>query len=228
MKNKSVLGLITARGGSKGLPRKNILHVGGRPLIAWTIEAAKDSEAINRFVLSSDDDEIITAAEAWGCEVPFRRPPELANDKTSSMDVVLHALEKLPGYEYVVLLQPTSPLRTSTDIDEAFALMNTCGASSCVSVCEAEQSPYWMYKLQANNKLTNLLPPLNGISRRQDLPPVFVLNGAIYIARTDKLLQSRSFLNEDTVAYKMPIDRSIDIDTFADFESFRRVVEDIN
>jgi N-acylneuraminate cytidylyltransferase len=85
-----------------------------------------------------------------------------------------------------------------------------------------------MYTLQSNNKLISLLPPLNGISRRQDLPPVFVLNGAIYIARIDKLLQSHSFLNEDTVAYKMPIDRSIDIDTFADFESFRRIVEDTN
>lgn len=228
MKNKTVLGLITARGGSKGLPRKNVLQAGGRPLIAWTIAAAKNSEAINRLVLSSDDDEIIATAQAWGCDVPFRRPPDLANDKASSMDVVLHALKELPGYEYLVLLQPTSPLRTGADIDAAITLMDKYGASSCVSVCEAEQSPYWMYTLQSDNKLISLLPPLNGISRRQDLPPVFVLNGAIYIARIDKLLQSHSFLNEDTVAYKMPIDRSIDIDTFADFESFRRIVEDTN
>lgn len=222
---KRVLALITARGGSKGLPRKNVLSAAGRPLIAWTIAAARESSVIDRVVLSSDDDEIMDVAKTWGCEVPFRRPTELASDGASSMDVVAHAVEQLPGYDYLILLQPTSPLRNAADIDAAFALMQKQNASSCVSVCEAGQSPYWMYRLQDDNRLVSLLPPLPGVSRRQDLPPVYVLNGAIYIARIDWLLRKRSLLGEETVAYRMPEERSIDIDNAEDFESFRRRVE---
>lgn len=220
-----MLALITARGGSKGLPRKNVLLAGGRPLIAWTIGAAVESEAVDHVVLSSDDDEIIEAARAWGCAVPFRRPAELASDTATSMDVVLHALDQVPGYEYVVLLQPTSPLRTAADIDAAFALLQSRSAPSCVSVCEAEQSPYWMFRLGAEEALAPLLPGEAGASRRQDLPPVYVLNGAIYIAQVDWLRRTRSFLGEGCIAYRMPLERSIDIDDAADFEAFRRTAE---
>lgn len=122
-----VLALITARGGSKGLPRKNVLQVAGRPLIAWTIEAALKSNIVDRVVLSSDDNEIIETAKSWGCSVPFRRPAHLANDTASSMQVVLHALEQLPGFDYVILLQPTSPLRTASDIDAAFHELKSTG-----------------------------------------------------------------------------------------------------
>lgn len=222
---KGVLALITARGGSKGLHRKNVLDAGGKPLIAWSIEAALEAEVIDRLVLSSDDDEIMKAAKKWGCEVPFRRPEELASDAATSMDVVLHALEKLQGYEHIVLLQPTSPLRTAADIDAAFALMNSTGAPSCVSVCEADQSPYWMFRLNAGDKLASLLPDEACASRRQDLPPVYVLNGAIYIARVDWLLENRSFLSEGCIGYRMPRERSVDIDNAEEFETFRRAVE---
>lgn len=217
---KNVLGLIPARGGSKGLPRKNILSVGGSPLISWTINAAKNSKVIDSVVLSSEDDEIIEVAKTLGCEVPFTRPHELAGDEAKSIDVVLHALQELPGYEYLILLQPTSPLRSSFDIDMAFSLMKEQDATSCVSVCLASQSPYWMYSIQEGSRLTPMLPSKNVITRRQDLPPAYTLNGAIYIAKIDRFLQTKSFLQEDTVAYEMPISRSLDIDDVQDFDQF--------
>lgn len=216
-----VLALITARGGSKGLPRKNVLQVAGRPLIAWTIEAALKSNIVDRVVLSSDDNEIIETAKSWGCSVPFRRPAHLANDTASSMQVVLHALEQLPGFDYVILLQPTSPLRTASDIDAAFHELKSTGAPSCVSVCEADQSPYWMYHLSSEKKLNNVLQPPSGATRRQDLPTVYVLNGAIYIAQVDWLRKSQNFITDDTAGYVMSQYSSIDIDTKDDLDVFQ-------
>ncbi|MDH4395560.1 MAG: acylneuraminate cytidylyltransferase family protein [Limnobacter sp.] len=225
MNEPTVLAVITARGGSKGLPRKNVLPAAGKPLIVWTVEAAFASTVINRVILSSDDDEIMEVAAAAGCDIPFRRPTDLASDKASSMDVVFHALQELPGYDFVVLLQPTSPLRTAEDIDEAFHLMQAHNAPACVSVTEVEQSPYWMYKLTDDDRLTGLLEPLSGVSRRQDLPSVYTLNGAIYIANVEWLLKSGSFIGPETVAYKMPKSRSIDIDDDIDFRRFCQKVE---
>jgi N-acylneuraminate cytidylyltransferase len=225
--NGRVIALITARGGSKGLPRKNVLIAGGKPLVAWTVEEAFSAKCIDRVVLSSDDDEIMVAAKAAGCDIPFSRPAHLAGDIASSIDVVLHALDQLPGYEYVVLLQPTSPLRTAADIDAAFALMLEKAAPSCVSVCEVDQSPYWMYRVEANNKLQRLLPEIRGVTRRQDLPPIYVLNGAIYIARIDWLRANNNFVGLETVAYLMPKERSLDIDTAEDFEIFRSKIEGV-
>lgn len=221
-----MLALITARAGSKGLPRKNILLAGGKPLLAWTVDAAISAECVERVVLSSDDHEIMDAARSAGCDVPFCRPAHLASDVATSIDVVLHALDQLPGYDYVILLQPTSPLRTAADIDAAFELMLQSGAPSCVSVCEADQSPYWMYRVEVGNKLQRLLSEVDGITRRQDLPPVYVLNGAIYIAQIDWLRENKSFVGGGAVAYLMPKERSLDIDTVQDFELFRSRIED--
>lgn len=225
MNKSKVLALITARGGSKGLPRKNVLTAAGKPLIAWTVDAALTASSVSRVVLSTDDDEIMNAAATAGCDIPFRRPAELATDEASSMDVVLHALKELPGYDFVALLQPTSPLRTGTDIDAAFQLMNTHNAPACVSVTEVDQSPYWMYELAENDRLRSLLPPLQSVTRRQDLPPVYTLNGAIYIAKVEWVLKFRNFLGPETVAYKMPKSRSIDIDNALDFQQFCQLVE---
>lgn len=225
MRTDKVLALITARGGSKGLPRKNVLCAGGKPLIAWTVEAALGASSVDSVVLSTDDEEITAAAIAAGCNVPFRRPAELASDTASSIDVVFHALDQLSGFDYVVLLQPTSPLRTSEDIDSAFALMVESGAPCCVSVSEAEQSPYWMYQLTHERRLKPLLQVKENVTRRQELPPAYVLNGAIYIARIDWLTKTRSFLMDETVAYHMPRERSIDIDTKDDFLAFLSKVE---
>ena len=213
------LAIIPARGGSKGLPRKNVLIAGGRPLIAWTIAAASAARSVDQVIVSSDDDEIIETSEAWGCPVPFHRPESLATDNATSIDVVFHALDQMPGFEYVILLQPTSPLRTASDIDAAVNLLLTTGAPSCVSICEAEQSPYWMYFLDDNRGLDQVIPGKASITRRQDLPTSYVLNGAIYVAEVEWLKRERRFVAPDTVGYVMGKDRSIDIDTREDFDA---------
>lgn len=216
---RRVLALIPARGGSKGLPGKNVALVDGRPLIDYTIAAARASAYVDRVVLSSDDPEIIDVARACGCDVPFQRPPELATDAAPTMDVVSHALDQLPGFDIVVLLQPTSPARTTADIDGTLQQLTRRQAPACVSVCPVEESPYWMYRIDADQHLEPLLE--RSTTRRQDLPAVWILNGAVYAAQTPWLKAHGSFLAEGTVAYQMPRERSIDIDTAADLEAFR-------
>lgn len=224
---RRVLAVIPARGGSKGLPGKNILPVNGRPLLAWTVDAARASRHIDRYILSSDDPAIIDAARSLGCEAPFQRPAALATDTATSIDVVLHALDAVGGYDVVVLLQPTSPLRTAEDIDAACERFAASGAPSCVTVCEAQQSPYWMYRVGESAVLEPFAAVPPGVTRRQDLPRVYALNGAVYVADATWLRASRSFLGPQTVAQVMPIERSIDIDTPADFKAFRSaVIED--
>jgi N-acylneuraminate cytidylyltransferase len=213
---KRFLGIIPARGGSKGVPGKNIRPVGGKPLIAWTIEAARSSKYLDRVVLSSDDASIASIALAHTCEVPFIREPNLATDTASTIDVVLDALTRCPGYEWVVLLQPTSPLRSADDIDRAIEQCLELGAPACVSVCLARESPYWMFNVGQTARLTPLLPDVKA-TRRQDLPSAYSLNGAIYVAEVDWLSRERRFVTSETVAYVMPAERSIDIDTETDF-----------
>ncbi|NTZ16376.1 acylneuraminate cytidylyltransferase family protein [Paenibacillus sp. JMULE4] len=211
---KSVLGVIPARGGSKGVPRKNIREVAGKPLIAWTIEEAKKSKFIDRLILSSEDAEIIKIAKSWGCSVPFIRPTELSRDETPGIEPVLHAIKVLPGYDYIVLLQPTSPLRIVKDIDSCIEKCVRLAANACVSVTETKKSPYWMYTMDDSYKMKPLIP--NEVSRRQDLPVVYALNGAIYVAKTDYLIQSRTFLSNETIGFEIPEDRSLDIDSELD------------
>ncbi|MCL6479774.1 MAG: acylneuraminate cytidylyltransferase family protein [Peptococcaceae bacterium] len=213
---KSVLAVIPARGGSRGVPRKNIRMVAGKPLIAWTIEEAKKSLYIDRLVLSSEDEEIIAVARSWGCEAPFVRPPELAGDDTPGIEPVLHALKIIPGYDYVVVLQPTSPMRTAGDIDGCIEQCVRQGSGACVSVTEPDKSPYWMYVLGGGNRMKPLIAADINISRRQDLPRVYVLNGAVYVARCEWLLKTRTFLHEETTAFPMDKLNSIDIDNELD------------
>lgn len=208
-----MLALIPARGGSKGVPGKNVRQVAGKPLIAWTIEAARQAACIDRVVVSSDDAGILDVARAWGAQTPFVRPAELARDETPGIDVVLHALQQLAGVAWVVLLQPTSPLRTAQDIDAAFALCQERGASACVSVTEAATPPWWMFRMSDEGRLRSFLPEGERPQRRQDAPPLYALNGAVYVARADWLRRTRSFLTDETAAYVMPPERSIDIDT---------------
>jgi N-acylneuraminate cytidylyltransferase len=217
---KRILGLITARGGSKGIPRKNLVEVGDKPLIGWTIDAARNSKLLDRLVLSTDDEEIAAVAHALGCEIPFMRPPELAADASGSAEVVLDCLQRLPEYDYLVLLQPTSPLRTVDDIDGAIRVCLDSQAPACVSVCDVEESPFWMYTLEASGGLKPILA--NRYARRQELPPVYVLNGAVYVADTRWFATNRGFLGEGTIAYVMPRSRSLDIDTPADLQAFRQ------
>jgi CMP-N,N'-diacetyllegionaminic acid synthase len=218
IQGKSVLAIIPARGGSKGVPRKNIREVGGRPLIAWSIEEAKKSKYIDRLVLSSEDAEIIRVAKEWGCDVPFVRPAELARDDTPGIDPVLHAMDMLDRYDLVVLLQPTSPLRSVADIDGCIEQCVTNDAPACVSLTEAEQSPFWMFRIGGEGRMQRLLENKEAYARRQDLPPVFVLNGAVYVAQCDWLRLSKTFMTDEALGYVMPGERSLDIDTEFDVQ----------
>ncbi|MER2190110.1 MAG: acylneuraminate cytidylyltransferase family protein [Solibacillus sp.] len=211
-----ILAIIPARGGSKGVPRKNIRNLAGKPLIAWTIDEAKKSRYIDRLILSSEDDEIIEVAKQYDCEVPFKRPLELAQDDTPGIEPVLHAIEQCPGYDYVVLLQPTSPLRTVEDIDGCIEKLLTSDADFCVSVTEPDKSPYWMYAVE-NERMVPLLSQDELVARRQDLPKVYALNGAVYVGRAYKLLKTKSFMTNESLAYLMTQAKSYDIDTEKDF-----------
>ncbi len=216
IEGQRILAMIPARGGSKGVPGKNIRPLGGKPLIAWTIEAARRSGLIDRLVLSSDDAETIRIARAWGCEAPFVRPAELARDDTPGIAPAQHCVQAIPGYDYLVILQPTSPFRTADDIDGAIRRCVGARARALVSVSEAAQHPSWMFSLDPSDRLTPLLagtPP----ARRQDLSGVFALNGAIYVARCDWLATAPTFIGPDTLAYVMDRKRALDIDTAFDF-----------
>jgi N-acylneuraminate cytidylyltransferase len=215
---KRILAIIPARGGSKTIPRKNIKILAGKPLLAWTIEEAHQSKYIDRLILSSEDAEIIEVAQAWGCEVPFVRPVELARDDTPGIAPILHAIRAIEEqYDYVILLQPTSPLRIVNDIDGCISYCVQESAPACVSVCSTEASPYWMFTLNENNKLTPLMSTEKLIELRQELPSVYKLNGAVYIAKIDYLLKTKQFITEETIAYVMPDVRSWDIDKETDF-----------
>lgn len=222
---RRILGLIPARGGSKGLPNKHLLDLGGRPVLAWTAEAALASELLDRVVLTTDDEAIAQLGEQLGLDVPFRRPADLAGDDTPMADVVRHAVDVLDGdWGYVVVLQPTSPLRTASDIDEAVALCDRTGAPSCVSVSPVRQHPAWMYRVDADGSMSPLLDEGDKASRRQDLPPVFALNGAVYVLRRDRIDDADVFATAGAVAYAMPADRSVDIDTEHDLLVLRTLV----
>lgn len=207
----SVIALIPARGGSKGIPRKNIAPIAGRPLIAWTIAAALAAR-VDAVVVSTDDAEIAEIARQTGADVPFLRPAALAQDDTPGLDPVLHALDELPGYDVVMLLQPTSPLRGTSDIDAALELKTVTGAASVVSVSEAATHPYWTYAIAEDGRMSPLIDVAK-VMRRQDLPIVHALNGALYVADADWLRRGRRFVDADTRAYVMPQERSVDIDT---------------
>lgn len=210
------LAVIPARGGSKGVPRKNIKLLAGKSLIAWTIEAAKSSKYITTTIVSTDDEEISTVAIEYGAEVPFIRPAYLAEDDTPGVAPILHALEQCPEYDYIVVLQPTSPLRTAEDIDGVIEKMLENDGDFCVSVAEASQSPYWMYTLKEHDLMQPLIDkPL--VVRRQDLPKSYILNGAVYVAKVEELKKTESFITPNTIAYEMPEERSFDIDVERDF-----------
>lgn len=220
-----VLAIIPARGGSKGIPDKNIAPLGGMPLIGWTIKAARLSKHIDDMILSSDDHRIIEEARRLGCNAPFNRSPELATDTSAAIDVVMDALDRILGYDIVVLLQPTSPLRTAADIDGCLRAMLISAAPAAVTVRPALEHPYLTFSRGDQGRLTHFAQPPEGASlRRQDLPDAWCLNGAVYTARCDWLRTSRSFLSPQTVGFPMPSDRSIDIDTPDDLARVRSIV----
>lgn len=217
-----VLGLVTARGGSKGLPGKNLRPLGGRPLIAWTLSAARASRCISRVVVSTDDPVIAEASREWGGDAPFLRPAELAGDASPHIDVVLHALGWLAerqGYvpDWVMLLQPTSPFRTSDDIDSAWRVAIATGAAAVVSVVETHDHPYLARRIGPDGVLESFVRTELAYPRRQDLPKAYALNGAIYLCRRDALERERTFEPAGARGYEMPPERSMQIDTAWDF-----------
>jgi len=214
---KKVLAIIPARGGSKGLPGKNIIDLCGKPMIAWTIEAAQKCSYITTTIVSTDDEKIKLAAEQFGLAVPVLRPAHLAQDETSSIDVLISVINENEGYDTICMLQPTSPLRTADDLNDAFKLFNETGAPACVSVVENEYSPYWSFRI-VNKKLHFLFPQEEIPLRRQELQPTYSLNGAIYIANIKWFKEKKSFLSNETASFVMPFERSLDIDTAGDLE----------
>jgi len=219
-KQRRILATISARGGSKGVPGKNIRDLGGCPLIGWTIREARRSAFIDRIIVSSDDEGILAVARAHGAETPFVRPPELARDDTPGVDPVLHAVEALKPevYDYVVLLQPTSPLRTVEDIDGCIARCLDNAWPCLISVTEPEKSPYYMFRMDDDQRMEPVIKQEQYYTRRQDLPRIYAPNGAVYVAECDWLARTRSYLTPQTRGYEMPRSRSHDIDDLMDFE----------
>lgn len=215
------LAIIPARAGSKRLPGKNMLSLQGKPLIAWTVEAARAAAVFDRIIVSTDSPELARVARDHGAETPFLRPDELASDTASSADVVLHALKSLGDYqpEHFCLLQPTSPLRRAEHVRAAWQLLLDRQAANVVSVCECEHSPLWTNQLPPSGSLGGFMRPEHRGLRSQDLPAFYRINGAIYWLQTESFLTQRAFLLEqDSYAYVMSRDDSIDIDTRLDFD----------
>lgn len=218
-KNKRFLAIIPARGGSKGIPNKNIIDICGRPLIAYTIEAGKKSKYIDETMVSTDSEVIKVIAEQWGANVPFLRPEKLSNDTAKSIDVVFHAMNfyKKNGidFDYVVLLQPTSPLRTFEDVDKAIEKLINCDGESLISICEADENPVLMRTVQ-DEKLKEVISFGGENLRRQDLPTFYIFNGALYINSYNMLVTKEKFIDDDTIPYVMDKENSVDIDTMLD------------
>jgi CMP-N-acetylneuraminic acid synthetase len=210
-----VVAIITARGGSKGILRKNLRELAGKPLIQYTFDAAKKANLVDEVVLSTDDEEIADLAIKCGVSVPFLRPKALATDEASSRDVLIHALARLPGYAHFVLLQPTSPLRTTDHIDEALEVYFSRKINSLISISAVSQHPNWMYELSETGRLKPLR--MDGlVTRRQDLRKLFIPNGAIYIREVKDFLASGKIIGDETFGFAMTEESSVDIDTEVD------------
>jgi len=218
MKKETIVAVIPARGGSKGIAQKNLSSLLGVPLIAYTIKAALKAQTLDKVIVSTDDEQIKTVSQDCGAEVPFLRPSHLATDTAPGISVLQHAIIYLAEHEgyltdIVVCLQPTSPLRSGEDIDAAVNLCLDSGADSVVSLCQAKHHPYWMKKIVDGRVHPLMNENENHYTRRQDLPPVYQLNGALYVTRTNVLLEENRVLGKYTAPYIMPPERSIDIDT---------------
>ena len=212
------LAIIPARGNSKRLPRKNILPFAGKPLVQWSIEAALQCDFISKTVVSSDCPEILSISRLPGVDL-HERPKTLALDESSSVDVVLDVLKNYEKFSYIVLLQPTSPLRCSADISDAIKCFErSWPLNSLISVCETDHNPILTNTLRKNKKMKNFFNKIQRDEKRLNSQNHYRINGAIYIISTDIFLENRSFLNEETIAFIMKKEKSIDIDSKLDFE----------
>lgn len=217
----NIVAVITARGGSRGLPRKNVLPLAGVPLIVHSIRAAREARLVRRVIVSTDDEEIIAISRQNKAEVPFVRPPELSTADSAHIDVMLHVVSWLEENgdlpDAVLLLQPTTPLRTPEDLDGAIQLMQNTGCPAVVGVSPAESHPYLTYKVDAEGRLTGFIDHGLRYPRRQDLPPAYTLNGALYLNRCSSLRETQMFQPPGAFGWVMPAERSVDIDSMDDF-----------
>lgn len=217
-----MLAIIPARGGSKGVPGKNIKNLGDKPLIYYTIKAAKESVFIDRIIISTDDEEIAEVAKKCGAEVPFMRPDELATDTAKAIDTYLYTVNKLNEssndlIEEFIVLQPTSPLRSATDIDNAVEIFIKNRADSVISVVEAEHPPYWYKKITNEGILKDYFISNNSLNR-QEYDRTYLPNGAIFVFRYNILKETLNYYTDKTYPYIMPKERSVDIDNVLDFK----------
>lgn len=223
-KDKSFLVVIPARGGSKGIPRKNIIDVAGKPLIKYSIDVALESKYVDRVVVTTENEEIAKVAAESGADVPFLRPAELATDTAKTIDALVHAVEALKEqgntYDYVVLLQVTQPLREPFHIDEAIEKIVGENADSLVSISPVEEHPILMRQINDKGELSNLLP-VNSTVRRQDFPNYYKVNGSIYINKIDENLNGDLSLNDNKIPYIMETKYDVDIDEPFDLEVFK-------
>ena len=230
MSDPTFLAIIPARGGSKRLPRKNIKELNGKPLIAWTIDAALGAPNVNKVVVSTDDNEIAEISLLSGAEVPFIRPQNLSTDNANSVDVIKHTIEFYAKsgqvFDFIILLQPTSPLRMAADITNAIELLKEKSADAVISVCEVEHSPLWSNTIPLTGSLKSFIKDEVKNIRSQDLATYYRLNGAIYIVETTKFIEQNTlFLNDNIYAYNMNIESSVDIDNEIDFSYAEFLIE---
>lgn len=229
-KDKTFLAVIPARGGSKGIPKKNIIEVNGRPLIDYTILEALNSKYIDRVIISTDSKEIAKISKECGAEVPFLRPDNLAQDESKTIEGVMDLLNKLSSknenYDYLIILQPTQPLRKSFHIDEAIAVVVESDIDSLVSVNEVKEHPVLMRRINSKNILEKILK-INSTLRRQEFPKYYKVNGAIYINKIDGNLNLGTSLNDNKYAYIMNKKYDVDIDEYSDLEKLKFILKNI-
>ena len=232
---KNILGLIPARGGSKGLPGKNIRPLLGKPLLAWTVEQALDSRYIDHLAVSTDVQAIADVAERFGVREIIPRPKKLATDTAQSIDVIAHALQYLgergQKYDYLVLLEPTSPLRETKDIDRAIEVLvnNKKGGVSIVSIAKVENvHPEFLTKMVKNNRLIPYQKNNIRIKRRQDLSDLYFFEGTLYISEVKELLKRRSFYHDRTLGYVVPRWKSPEVDELMDLLCIETILKHKN
>lgn len=214
--NKKILAIIPARGGSKRLPKKNILVFHGKPMISWTIEAALDCDFVDDVVVTSDSDQTLNIASKYNVALE-RRSSGLASDTATSIDVAVDILSRYDSYDIIVWLQPTSPLRSAKHISEAIQLYIDLDAKSVVSVNLVNHSPDWIGPLDANGQMSKFYSQDVVNKRSQDLGAFYELNGAIYVNSSNMLKDEKQFIGSESFAYKMSRESSIDIDDAVDF-----------
>lgn len=236
IEGKRILAIIPARRGSKGLPGKNIRPLAGKPLLAWPITAAKGSVYVDRIILSTDDAEFAEIGRRHGAEAPFLRPAELASDNSPSIDFLLHVIDTLEAagdrYDYVVLLEPTSPLTRSSDVDAALERLVAAAAraDALVGVAELVTShPAFAVRIAPDGRIRPFAAAgFDNLPRRQDLEPLFVLDGSIYVSSVAALRRERGFCHAGTIAYEMARHKALEIDDLVDFVCVEAILNNLD